>query len=630
MTPRNEGPTRTPRGLWQPLWRDRLLIRLFLLTAALVGYQLMVTLVQPGWAALATQWLRVGAAWLAFATLVLVGWHFARTDRPQARAWWMLGLAMLAYALGQTLAAASQLVLFPARVPFPWWTDILFLLEYVFFFLTLALWPGRSQPGGPGALHWKVLFDSLLLMAAATALSWYFVLAPLYLDSQEPVLGRAINIAYASGDLALLFGLALLLVPRRAHPDQAERVALGILAAATVFLIVGDTWYAWLNLSHRYTPAAPPALFWLIATVLAALAAVAQLRLVQSQPSPAQAQPRVSLDALPGQSRVLQEVARVLLPFLAGLLASGAIALRAIVAPVRPMAPLIPVLVIFGLLLLVVMRQGVTLLETSRLQHRWALALAREQALLETNRRMETFLGIAGHELKTPLTSVILSLQRLERRARHQVSRPTGEGLEEQRVEISRQDLELPLEQSKRLNRLVGELLDTSRIQAGRLELQLALTDLVDLVRAAVEEECQAFAGRTVALSLPPAPVLVLADADRLGQVVANYLSNALKYSPEECPVAVGVQVEGRRGRVWVRDLGPGVLPDAQERIWERFYRVPGIESQSGSGIGLGLGLYISRTIIEHHGGEAGVQSSPGQGATFWFTLPLTAPEAGT
>lgn len=119
----------------------------------------------------------------------------------------------------------------------------------------------------------------------------------------------------------------------------------------------------------------------------------------------------------------------------------------------------------------------------------------------------------------------------------------------------------------------------------------------------------------------------VSADAERLGQVVTNYLSNALRYSGEASPVEVGVQREGGQGRMWVRDQGPGIPPDEQERVWERFYRVPGIAVQSGSGMGLGIGLYLSKTIIEQHGGLVGVQSTSGAGATFWFTLPLAPPE---
>jgi signal transduction histidine kinase len=87
--------------------------------------------------------------------------------------------------------------------------------------------------------------------------------------------------------------------------------------------------------------------------------------------------------------------------------------------------------------------------------------------------------------------------------------------------------------------------------------------------------------------------------------------------------VEVGVYVEGQEGRVWVRDQGPGLPPEECEHIWERFYRAPGIVIQSGSGVGLGIGLFICKTIVEHHQGQVGVQSTPGVGSTFWFGLPL-------
>jgi signal transduction histidine kinase len=95
------------------------------------------------------------------------------------------------------------------------------------------------------------------------------------------------------------------------------------------------------------------------------------------------------------------------------------------------------------------------------------------------------------------------------------------------------------------------------------------------------------------------------------------------KYSAEDQPVSVGLDVAGTQARVWVRDEGPGVAPEERERIWERFYRAERVEHRSGSSVGLGLGLHISRTIISQHGGEVGVESGAGAGATFWFTLPL-------
>jgi signal transduction histidine kinase len=93
--------------------------------------------------------------------------------------------------------------------------------------------------------------------------------------------------------------------------------------------------------------------------------------------------------------------------------------------------------------------------------------------------------------------------------------------------------------------------------------------------------------------------------------------------------VQVGLAVVGSQARVWVSDQGPGLPAAEQERIWERFHRAQGVEVQYGTGVGLGLGLSISRTIIEHHQGQVGVESAPGKGSTFWFMLPLICEEPG-
>jgi signal transduction histidine kinase len=172
-------------------------------------------------------------------------------------------------------------------------------------------------------------------------------------------------------------------------------------------------------------------------------------------------------------------------------------------------------------------------------------------------------------------------------------------------------------------NRLVSDLIDTSRIQAGKLELRIAPADLNELVREAVEEQRQIAPTRTIHLQEADAsPLLVLVDAERIGQVVTNYLSNALKYSAAEQAVVVCVAVTDTEARVAVRDRGVGLDEEEQARVWERFYRAPGVQVQSGSGTGLGLGLYICQTIIGEHGGRVGVESARGRGSTFWFTLP--------
>src|SRR5262249_30209401 len=100
-------------------------------------------------------------------------------------------------------------------------------------------------------------------------------------------------------------------------------------------------------------------------------------------------------------------------------------------------------------------------------------------------------------------------------------------------------------------------------------------------------------------------------------------------FSRPESPIAISVDVEGEEARVAVRDQGVGIPAEKLGLIWERFYRAEGIAHQSGSQVGLGLGLYISRDIVERHGGHVAARSAAGAGSTFWFTLPLAQPESG-
>ena len=234
---------------------------------------------------------------------------------------------------------------------------------------------------------------------------------------------------------------------------------------------------------------------------------------------------------------------------------------------------------------------------------------------------MDAFLSMASHELKTPLTSIKGNTQLAVRQLKNSL----------QSLEKILGLYESAEQQSRRLNRLVDDLLDVSRVQAGYLDLHLAPHDLLLIVRQAVEEQQQVWSDRTITLEsgdIQTAPVEV--DADRIAQAIMNYLTNALKYSSEDRPVQVRLQEQENEVKVSVRDYGPGISTEQQEYIWERFRRVPEMEIQSRSHLsnaGLGLGLYISKTIIEQHHGQVGVDSIPGEGSTFWFTLPL-APDA--
>jgi len=590
----------------------------FLVVGTLIAYQLALTLLHPPWIGAVTDWVRAALAWPELAMAVFISIWLTRAHHPAALSWWFLSVAMLSYTIARNLWTIYDRFIYPNHVPFPILPDLFFILQYPFFLLAIFVLPGTP----PWDLRLKAILDCLLLMAAASALSWYFVLAPIYLMSGESKVGKFVNLIYTVGDLGMVFGLIVALIYRQ---SSLARPVLVLLIVAVLCLVLADTWAASILFypSHVYRTGNPPDVFWNAFYLLVPLAGLVQVRLTRRTQSAPEGMPGEALEYPTIQRNDVKEVFRVLAPFVAALLTCAVIAIRAIIAPLVRVQPLGPSLIILGLLLLVLVRQGITMLEIAQLRRKWAVAQASEQSLYEINRRMEAFLGIAGHELKTPLTTIILSLQRLLRRAQQRMSPPQDMAGRERKMEVSPKDLELPLQQAGRLNRLVNELLDTSRIQAGQLKLDLKRADVGDIVPTAVEEQRQAHPERFIFLSLPEGPMPVVADADRIGQVVTNYLTNALKYSPEDRPVEVEVQVEGQHVRVWVQDQGTGIPQTEQEHVWERFRRVPGIEIQSGSGIGLGLGLHISKTIIEQHGGQVGVQSAPGQGSTFWFTLPL-------
>jgi signal transduction histidine kinase len=240
-------------------------------------------------------------------------------------------------------------------------------------------------------------------------------------------------------------------------------------------------------------------------------------------------------------------------------------------------------------------------------------ALAIEDARLygaatEAVRLRDDFLSVAGHELKTPLSALRLQIQMLARVARDVATTP---GLA-QRVEKAERT-------SERLGALIDELLDAGRITAGRLKLEREEMDLAALTRDAVGRmsEALARAGSEVKL-VADAAVVGRWDRVRLEQVVGNLLSNAAKYGRGQ-PVEVCVEMgpEGR-ARLVVRDNGIGIAPEDLGRIFERFERaVNGRQFH-----GLGLGLWISREIVESHGGHIHVRSTPGEGSTFTVELP--------
>jgi signal transduction histidine kinase len=249
-------------------------------------------------------------------------------------------------------------------------------------------------------------------------------------------------------------------------------------------------------------------------------------------------------------------------------------------------------------------------------------------ARVALERQREAVISLVTHELKTPIASLHANLQLAQRRLMRLLSQ------DEQRESEQHQVLEQVLtmlgrtQQPLRMQqRLINDLLDLAHLQEGKMEVHLERFDLVGLVVETVQDQQAAHQARLISLDLPESdPILVVADRDRLQQVLSNYLTNALKFSPDTEPVEVGLTLSAEAVRVWVRDRGPGLSAEQQQHIWQQFYQAP-TPVQSGWKPGLGLGLYISQQLIQRQQGQVGVESRPGQGATFWFSLPLAVPE---
>ncbi|GER88881.1 hypothetical protein KDW_30430 [Dictyobacter vulcani] len=184
-------------------------------------------------------------------------------------------------------------------------------------------------------------------------------------------------------------------------------------------------------------------------------------------------------------------------------------------------------------------------------------------------------------------------------------------------------------QQVDRVNTLLSNLLDVSRIQTEKMEIYPMPCDLVHLVRQAVFSYSTRANEREIRLGLPESLVIpVNVDALKIEQVIIHYLTNASQYSSADTPI--DIQHTDTLAYCFVRDSGVGIESQQLEHIWDCFSRGAGAHKYGGYGSGLGVGLYISKTLIEQHHGQVGMQSKPGEGSTAWFTLPVDQNYAST
>ncbi len=221
--------------------------------------------------------------------------------------------------------------------------------------------------------------------------------------------------------------------------------------------------------------------------------------------------------------------------------------------------------------------------------------------------KKDEFIGIASHELKTPLTSLKGYLQLISSYKNKDIGPSVKPYIDKANMALNK------------LQRLINDLLDVSKIQAGKLEYAFSEVDVSELIKTCVENAGHVNPSYNFIVQ-DGHHLFINGNAERLEQVMMNFINNSVKYSPESKKIIIKSSVHDEKVRISVTDFGIGLSEDQKERIFERFYRV---EDKKYMTSGLGMGLYISAEIIRNHNGLIGVESDLGKGATFYFELPL-------
>jgi PAS domain S-box-containing protein len=235
--------------------------------------------------------------------------------------------------------------------------------------------------------------------------------------------------------------------------------------------------------------------------------------------------------------------------------------------------------------------------------------LARANAALQKLDQMRSeFVSLVSHQIRAPLTNMRGAAERMQ----------TNCGA----INATCARMFVILDQQvERLDRLVQDVLSTARIESGELVLQPEPISVLPVVQQVVDETRARASDRSFRVPIKPGLPLVYADRDRVAEVLANLLDNADKYSPRGQDITIEVQADQTEVTLSVRDQGRGLPPGDLDRVFDKFYRVDGSDSQTT--YGYGLGLYVCRQLIEAQGGHIWAENAPGGGAIFYFSLPV-------
>lgn len=513
---------------------------------------------------------------------------------------------------------------------FPSWADIAYLSMFPFLFIGIISLPAHPSTH---AARWCILLDSLIIMFTIVTFAWYFGLGTAILQGKESPLAKGLGSVFPFLDLLLIFSAIQLVL--RTH-DFDLRLIVPWLILSLLLIVTADGLYDYQTLQHTYRYGWQD-VFWPLGYMLLGLS-VQAWNIIRNQKQMVEERERIRF---PNMISLLLKIRSSKWNALLSYILIPAVGLLMIHMWCEGAPPFLAHGVYFGtiaLIGLIVLRQAFIsrkmLLENIRLYHMQEQARIRGEisARQETANIITDFLILVNHELRTPLTGIKGNLQL----AQHRLKR-LKKYYEEGRDQVSKnvEQAQIPLasaSQSVQLQeRMINAMIDHARIQANILMLSKKLCDLRTIVEAAVARWQQRISEHRIILEIlsPLQELPVIADEGRITQVIDTYLTNALNYSPRERPVTVQLSTEDTVARVAVHDDGPGIPLPEQEHLWEYFYRAKGISIQHDLDLSLGLGLYLCREFIKRHNGSIGVQSLPGHGATFWFTLPLLNPEYG-
>lgn len=230
------------------------------------------------------------------------------------------------------------------------------------------------------------------------------------------------------------------------------------------------------------------------------------------------------------------------------------------------------------------------------------------QKLRESERLRDSLVHMIVHDLRSPLGAIIAYLDLIATEAQQKL------GAEAQ------EDVQNAMRATRNMVRMVNAILDASKLEAQMMKLDLRACDLVEVLAQSLDDLESLVGNRHLAFARPEAPAMVVADREIVARIVQNFLANALRFTPGGGEIRLGLAVEAQHMRVFVADTGPGVPPDARERIFDKFVEATGPTPDRRRGTGLGLAF--CKMAVEAHGGRIGVDSELGKGSTFWFTLP--------